>query len=156
MNRGYKRFVNKVLHNFQNFWQIMQNSVGITLKISVILKVKVLVKRFNNYYKKIYESMLKSFVEIEFEICNIYKAQCPEENSLFKFTEQFCKIFIVMNAQLIENTLETWNEPTSQIARFQHSRILGRSISTFENTGTMYSCRIISSRNFTELCSKFS
>ena len=25
--------------------------------------------------------MLKSFVEIKFEICSIYKAQCAEENS---------------------------------------------------------------------------
>ena len=59
---------------------------------------------------KIQESMLKSFVEIEFEICSIYKAQCAEENSPLKFTqlfqetrdtrirgrmtEQFCKMLI--------------------------------------------------------------
>ena len=33
--------------------------------------------------------MLKSFVEIKFEICSIYKAQCVEENSPLKFTEVF-------------------------------------------------------------------
>ena len=49
--------------------------------------------------------MLKSFVEIKFEICSIYKAQCVEENSPLKFaelhtgirgrsTEQFCKMLI--------------------------------------------------------------
>ena len=39
--------------------------------------------------RKIHESTLKSFVEINFEICSIYKAQCAEENSAFKFTELF-------------------------------------------------------------------
>ena len=38
--------------------------------------------------------MLKSVVEIEFEICSIYKAQCAEENCPLKFTEQFCKMLI--------------------------------------------------------------
>ena len=33
--------------------------------------------------------MLKSFVEIKFEICRIYKTQCAEENSPLKFTELF-------------------------------------------------------------------
>ena len=30
----------------------MQNGLGITLKICVIFKVKVVVKGFNNYYRK--------------------------------------------------------------------------------------------------------
>ena len=38
--------------------------------------------------------MLKSFVEIKFKICSIYKAQCAEENSPLKFTEHFCKMLI--------------------------------------------------------------
>ena len=38
--------------------------------------------------------MLKSFVEIKFEICSINKAQCVEGNSPLKFTEQFCKVLI--------------------------------------------------------------
>ena len=38
--------------------------------------------------------MLKSFVEIKFEICSIYKAQCAVENSPLKFTESFCKMRI--------------------------------------------------------------
>ena len=33
--------------------------------------------------------MLKSFVEIKFEICSAYKAQFAEENSALKFTELF-------------------------------------------------------------------
>ena len=33
--------------------------------------------------------MLNSFVEIKFEIYNIYKAQCAEENSPLKITELF-------------------------------------------------------------------
>ena len=33
--------------------------------------------------------MVKSFVEITFEICGIYKAQCAEENSPLKFTKLF-------------------------------------------------------------------
>ena len=33
--------------------------------------------------------MLKSFVEIKFEICSIYKIQYAEENSPLKFTELF-------------------------------------------------------------------
>ena len=33
--------------------------------------------------------MLKSFVEITFEICSINKAQCAEENNQLKFTELF-------------------------------------------------------------------
>ena len=72
----------------------MQNGFGITLKSSVIFEVKVVVKGFDNYYRKIYESMLKSFVEIKFEICSIDKAQCAEENGPLKFTEQFCKMLI--------------------------------------------------------------
>ena len=36
MSRGYKRFVNGVLRNFQNYEQIVQNGFGITLKSSVI------------------------------------------------------------------------------------------------------------------------
>ena len=39
--------------------------------------------------EKIYESMLRSFVKIKFEICSIYKAQCAEENSSLKFTDLF-------------------------------------------------------------------
>ena len=38
--------------------------------------------------------MLKSFVEIKFEICSIYKAQRAKENSPLKFTEQFCRMLI--------------------------------------------------------------
>ena len=33
--------------------------------------------------------MLKSFVEIKFEICSIYKAHCAEENSPLNFIELF-------------------------------------------------------------------
>ena len=33
--------------------------------------------------------MLKSFVELKFVICSVYKAQCAEENSRLKFTELF-------------------------------------------------------------------
>ena len=33
--------------------------------------------------------MLKSFVEINFEICSIYEAQCVEENIPLNFTELF-------------------------------------------------------------------
>ena len=36
--------------------------------------------------------MLKSFVEIKFEICGICKAQCAEENSQLKFTELLQKM----------------------------------------------------------------
>ena len=52
MSRGYKRFVNKVLHNFEIFKQIMQNSLGIIIKSFVIFKVEVVIIRFNNYYRK--------------------------------------------------------------------------------------------------------
>ena len=38
--------------------------------------------------------MLKSFIEMKFEICSIYKAQCAEENSPLKYTEQLCKMLI--------------------------------------------------------------
>ena len=38
--------------------------------------------------------MMKSFVEFKFEICIIYKAQCAEENSPFKSTEQLCKMLM--------------------------------------------------------------
>ena len=60
----------------------MQNSLGITLKSSVIFNVKVVVKGFENYYRK------------NSEICSIYKAQCAKENNQLKFTEQFCKMLI--------------------------------------------------------------
>ena len=66
----------------------MQNGLGITLKGSVILKVKIVKGQ------KIHSSMLKSFVEINFEISGVYKAQCAEENSPLNFTEQFCKMLI--------------------------------------------------------------
>ena len=91
--------------------------------------MKVVVKGFNNYYRKNHESMLKSFVEIKFEICSIYKAQYAEENSPLKFTELLqetrdtnatqrlevalqnssvkCLWRIVMAPQFIGNTLET-------------------------------------------------
>ena len=72
--------------------------------------------------------MLQSFVEIKFEICSTYKAQCAEENSPLKFTELFQEMrntsaargleialknnsvnayCVVITAQLIVNTLET-------------------------------------------------
>ena len=52
----------------------MQNSLGITLKSFVIFKVKVVVNEFSNYYRKVHEIMLKTFVQIKFEICSIYEA----------------------------------------------------------------------------------
>ena len=64
-SRGYKRSINEMLHNFRNFLNIMQNGLGITLKSFVIFKMKVVVKEFSNYYRKIHESVLKSFVEIK-------------------------------------------------------------------------------------------
>ena len=51
MSRRCKRFVNKLLHNFQNFLDIMQDGSGITLKNSVISNVKSGPKGFNNYYR---------------------------------------------------------------------------------------------------------
>ena len=63
--------------------------------------------------------MLKRFVEIEFEICSIYKARYAEENSLLKFTEQFCKMLI---AYLSLRSL---------------LKIDFNSISTFENSRTI-------------------
>ena len=38
--------------------------------------------------------MLKSFAEIKFEICSIYKAQCAKKKSPLKFTEEFCNMLI--------------------------------------------------------------
>ena len=98
-----------------------------------------------------HENMLKSFVKIKFEICSIHKAQCDEENSPSKFTELFqetrdtsatqglevalqnssvkCLLRSYRIAtQLIGNTLKTQNTQTTQTARFQHPRILVRSI----------------------------
>ena len=53
----------------------MQNGLGISVKSFVIFKVNVVVKKFSIYCRKIHDSMLKSFVEIEFEICIIYEAE---------------------------------------------------------------------------------
>ena len=64
----------------------MHNSLGVYLKRFVIFQVTAVVKYFSKYYRKIHESMLKSFVEIWFEICSIYEAQWAEEKSLLKFT----------------------------------------------------------------------
>ena len=91
--------------------------------------------------------MLKSFVEIKFQICSIYKAQCAEENSPLKFTEQFCKMLIAQSS--LRSSLQI------RYRDLEHANDASCAISTFENTGTKCTCRIVSSCNFTELCSKF-
>ena len=45
-----------------------------------------------------HESMLKSFVEIKFKICGIYKAQCAEENNPLKFTELFQEMWNIFRS----------------------------------------------------------
>ena len=50
--------------------------------------------------------MLKSFVEIKFEIYNIYKPQCAEENSPLKFPELFREMLDTSATQRLEVALE--------------------------------------------------
>ena len=50
------------------------NGLGITLKCFVFLKVKCVVIKLNIYYSKIYERVLKSWVEIKFRIVECYEA----------------------------------------------------------------------------------
>ena len=66
----------------------MQNGLGLTLNSSVIFKVKFVVEGLVIITEKIHKSILKSFVEIKFEICRIYKAQCGKEKTPVKFTKQ--------------------------------------------------------------------
>ena len=56
--------------------------------------MKVVIRGVSNYYRKNSWQYAESFVEIKFEICSIYEAQCAKENSPFKLKEQFCKILI--------------------------------------------------------------
>ena len=51
----------------------MQNHLGITLKGFVVFKLKLVVKSFSIYYRKIHERMLKSFRNIKFKILSVIK-----------------------------------------------------------------------------------
>ena len=89
----------------------MQNGLGMTVKSSLIFRLQNFVKVLNNYYRKNARKYAEKFRKIKFEICSIYKAQCAEESSLLKFTEQFCKVLF---AQLSLRSL--LNTPTTQTA----------------------------------------
>ena len=109
--------------------------------------------------------MLKSFVEIKFEICSIYKAQCAEESSPLKFTELFQKMRDISATRGLEVALQ--NSSVKSLSRsyrcapywkyardLEHANDANCAISTFENTGVKYTCRIISSWNFPELSNR--
>ena len=116
--------------------------------------------------EKIHESMLKTFIEIKLEICSIYKAQYAEENNPLKFTELFQETRDTSTTQGLEVTLQ--NNPVECLLRSYRCAAYWKYVrlgtandancatSTFENTSAKYSCRIVASWNFTELCRIFS
>ena len=68
--------------------------------------MKVVVKCSIIITEAINEIVLKSIVEIKFEICSIYKAQCVEENSPLKLTELFQETRDTSATQGLEVALE--------------------------------------------------
>ena len=100
--------------------------------------------------------MLKSFVEIKFEICSIYKAQCVEENIPLNFTELFQETRDTSATQGLKVALQNGSVKCllrsyrcaaywKYVRDLEHANDANCAISTFENTGTKYTCRIVSS-----------
>ena len=56
-SRGYKRFLNKELYNFRNFYGILQNCLEITTKLS-----RLVFKQFciiSEKFRKLYNSLFR-------------------------------------------------------------------------------------------------
>ena len=111
--------------------------------------------------------MLNRFVEIKLEIYSIYRAQCAEESSPLKFTELFQEtrdtsatqgLEVVLQNSSVKCLLRSYRFAAhwKYVRDLEHANDANCAISTFENTGAKYTCRIVSNWNFTELCTTFS